>query len=106
MKDGKTLVDFYEGFVPRHIRDAGEDFIIISFEKQGKQKITMKHVVEYYKAPLPMNTGLAYLGKAFGDLRQIDNLAKECLEWFKHVNLDGLKQEAEKQGLILEEDEY
>ena len=44
-------------------------------------------------------SGCRTLAGITGDWRPIDQLARECLEWFKFINPDGLRREGLKVGL-------
>ena len=52
-----------------------------------------KHVGSFH-----LNLMLALAGIT-GDWRPIDMMARECLEWFKAVNITGMRRAARRQGL-------
>jgi hypothetical protein len=108
----KTKVDYYEkldelycGDVPDYVTGAGKTYIIFNasdvFDNVAKRKITLKDVIRYYAYEAPSFKSLRTLGSIPGDWRAIDNMAKECLEYFKLVNKDALKTESRKYGMEL-----
>jgi hypothetical protein len=98
------LNEFYNGEVPDYVRGAGKNFIVINagseWEGFKQHRITPKDVIAYYATQAPnISSGCRTLAGITGDWRPIDNLAKECLEWFKFVNADALRREGLKVGL-------
>lgn len=98
------LAEFYQEDIPEYILDASKSFIKIRvFDWQGEQglKITVKHVVKYYRDQARnITSGCRTLAGYTGDWRPVDRLAKECLEWFKLVNIEALRRTSKKYGLI------
>jgi len=98
------LDEFYQGDIPEYILEAGKTFIKIRVSDwRGDQdlKVTVKDVVEYYRYEARnISSGCRTLAGYTGDWRPIDSLAKECLEWFKFVNIEALRREGRKYGLI------
>ena len=99
------LEEFYQGEVPEYILEAGKTFIKIRMSDwRGEQdlRITVKDVVEYYrKWARDIISGCRMIAGYAGDWRPIDRLAKECLEWFKVVNIEALRREGIKHGMTL-----
>jgi len=99
------LEDFYDYEVPEYVHGAGKTFIKImeGADWMGGptvKKITLADVIKHYAGDARnLTSGCRSLGPIVGDWRGVSNLAKECLEWFKFVNLDGLRSEARKVGM-------
>ncbi len=99
------LAEFYpQEELPEYILDAGKSFIKIRVSDwQGDQDliVTVEDVIEYYRYEAGnITSGCRIIAGYAGDWRPIDILSKECLEWFKFVNIEGLRQEGRKYGLI------
>ncbi len=99
------LTDFYEqGDIPEYILEAGKSYIKIRVSDwQGDQdlKVTVKNVVAYYVYWVDnIISGCRTLADYTGNWRPVDRLAKECLEWFKFVNIRALRIESRKCGLV------
>jgi len=102
----EKLDEFYNGDIPQYIVSAGKSFITINcsgvLEDTIKNKITVADLIKYYyKDARDILSGCRTLGKLTSDWRGVDNLAKECLAWFKFVNRDGLAKEGKKYGMEL-----
>ena len=100
----RQLECFYNGDVPAYIRDAGKSFLKIhaGADFLGYQDIKIKigDVAQYYaKEACNITSGCRTIAGLTGDWRQIDSLAKEALEWFKHINIEGMRREGKKAGL-------
>lgn len=99
------LAEFYQGSPPDYILEASKSYIKIKVSDwRGEQdlKITPRDVVEYYCYQADnIISGCRTLAGYTGDWRPVDRLAKECLEWFKFVNIGALKREGRKHGLSL-----
>jgi len=101
----EKLFDFYNGEIPQYICKARKSYITIRFghdwdNSVKPRKITIDDIIEYYKTEaINISSGMRSIAGFGGDWRFIDNLAKECLEWFKFVNIEVLKRESKKQGL-------
>ena len=89
------LEEFYQGNVPEYILEAGKRFIKIRVSDwRGEQdlRITLKDVVDYYYHwARNITSGCRVIAGYAGDWRGVDRLVKECLEWFKLVNIEALK---------------
>jgi len=102
----EQLQEFYNSEIPAYISNAGKSFITIKtttvLDEQINLKITIKDVITYYRVwARNISSGIRKIAGHTGDWRHIDNLAKECLEWFKLVNIDTLAKEGEKYGMEL-----
>ena len=100
----EKLVSFYRDDVPGYILHTGRTFLKIhagaDFTDYQDIKITMGDVARYYAhEACNITSGCRTIGGLTGDWRQIDSLVKECLEWFKYINIEGMRKEARKHGL-------
>lgn len=80
-----------------YIRVAGEEG-----EKPKKKKVLMQNVVDYfvrYSGSRGFMSSYRFLGGIGGDWRPINNLAEECLEIYKVLNVEKLRRLARKAGL-------
>ena len=69
---------------------------------RGEQEIhvTIDDVVEYYLSQARnIMSGCRTLAGFTGDWRPIDNLAQECLDVFKEIDIDTLREKSIKRGL-------
>ena len=100
----EKLLKFYAGVVPGYVVGAGKDYITIrtsSWQGEKETKIGIKDVVTYYKNEAnDMLSGMRSLAGIDGDWRSVDTLANECLEWFKFINIEELRRESKKAGLV------
>ena len=91
------LAEFYQQDTPDYVLDAGKSFIKIRVSDwQGDQdlRVTVEDVVEYYRYEARnIISGCRVLAGYAGDWRPVDKLAKECLGWFKLLNIEELRQE-------------
>ena len=100
----EKLWKFYGG-LPKYIEDAGKTFLVIRFGHEWDnsikpRKITIKDVIDYYKNwSWNISSGCRQIAGFTSDWRFIDNIAKECLEWFKFVNVEALRRAGKKAGL-------
>jgi hypothetical protein len=102
----ERLAAFYGGDIPGYILDAGETFITlqagVNVFGDREVKITMDNVADYYRtqAGNAAYSGCRTLAGMAGDWRPIDMMARECLEWFKAVNIAGMRRTVERRGLM------
>ena len=101
------LKEFYGWDIADYVLEAGKSFIKIRVSDwRGEQdlKITPKDVAEYYRKWADnITSGCRVIAGYAGDWRPIDKLAKECLEWFKLVNIEALRREGRKYGITHKE---
>lgn len=76
----------------------------VRFNIDGRMTpITMTEVIDYYARPdmgaRDIMSGCRRIGKVVGDWRNIDTIAREVLDYFKTVNIDGLRSASIKRGL-------
>ncbi len=97
--------EFYQEEIPPYIKGVGKTFIVVNAEsgfgeEASPRKITISDVLEYYRTQAPnISSGIHSLAGIHGDWRQIDSMAKEMLELFKCINIDGLRKASRKAGL-------
>lgn len=90
---------------PSYIVGVGNTFIIVNVEdiisnKSKRLKVTINDVAKYYATQANnIVSGMRSLAGHHGDWRPIDDLAKECLEYFKLINMQGLKKVCKSFGL-------
>jgi len=99
------VYDLYYDGPPEYLRRVTREKVIIKvdggWEGVDEHIVTMADVAEYYAHEAGnIVSGCRTLGKITGDWRNIDALAKECLEIFKCVNLKGIRRESRKLGLV------
>jgi hypothetical protein len=102
----ERLAAFYGGDIPGYILDAGETSITlhagVNVFGDREVKITMDDVADYYRnqAGDATYSGCRTLAGMAGDWRPIDMMARECLKWFKTVNIVGMRRALKrKEGL-------
>jgi hypothetical protein len=70
------------------------------FDEQESLNITPADVADYYAHEARnLTSGCRTLAGLTGDWRQIDHLAALALEWFKRVNIVGMRRAARRLGL-------
>jgi len=85
-KGGKTYVDIY----------LSEDWDSPARVK----RIRISDVAEYFSTQARnMTSGCRTIAGITGDWRPIDNIAQNCLSYFRQVNVEGIRREARKLGL-------
>jgi hypothetical protein len=63
-------------------------------------KVRIDDVAKYYaREACNMTSGCRTLAGETGDWRMIDYIAQDCLEYFKDVNVEGMRKAARKLGL-------
>jgi len=95
---------YYDG-PPEYLRRVTREKIIIKvnggWEGVDEHIVTMTDVAGYYAYEAGnIVSGCRKLGAIVGDWRPIDRMAKECLEIFKRVNLEGMRRESRRLGLV------
>lgn len=70
------------------------------FGESVSLKITVNDVAEFYRAQANnLSSGVRVLAGFAGDWRGISSLADLALDWFKAVNVEGMRRAARKVGL-------
>lgn len=102
--------ELYQGKIPDYILDITKNHVKIRVSDwRGEQdlKVTIKDVVAYYVYWADnITSGCRTLAGYTGDWRPIHRLAKECLEWFKVLDIETLRREARKYDLALRRGRY
>ena len=93
---------YYE--VPEYFKKITREKIVIragsDWEGYKDHTITIEDVVAYYATQAGnLLSGCRQLGTIVGDWRNIDYLAKECLQIFKHLNREKLRRISKSWGL-------
>jgi hypothetical protein len=97
----EQLQDYYMGEVPNYVRNAGRTYITIKTEDRNSPlKITINDVIRYYREEAGSMSGCRSIAGLIGDWRNIDRLADECLGYFKMVNVDMLRREGKRVGML------
>ena len=101
------LDEFYGWDIPEYVLEAGKSFIKIRVSDwRGEQdlRIIPKDVAEYYcKWADNITSGCRVITGYAGDWGPVDRLVKECLEWFKVVNIEALRREGRRYGITHKE---
>ena len=63
------------------------------------KRIRIGDVAAYFAHQSGSLSGARTLAGIFGDWRMIDAIAQDVLEYFKQVNVEGMRREARKLGL-------
>jgi hypothetical protein len=84
---------------------AGKTFLTVQtanvFGEPTKLKITLADVAEFYaEQARNLSSGIRSLAGLYGDWRAISDLADLALDWFREVNVEGMRRAAKKVGLI------
>ena len=63
-------------------------------------RVRIADVAKYYaREACNITSGCRTLAGIVGDWRQIDYIAQDCLEYFKRVNIEGMRKAGRKQGI-------
>lgn len=101
----ELLDTFYDGEIPGYIVTAGKTYITLLLAQWEGDcakpvKIRIADVIEYYRSQANnIVSGCRTIAGFTGDWRHVDNIAKECLGWFKYVNVEELRRAGCKVGL-------
>jgi hypothetical protein len=83
----------------------GKTFIDVTLEENWQyprrvKRIRIDDVAKYYaREACNITSGCRTLAGIVGDWRQIDYIAQDCLEYFKQVNIEGMRKAGRKLGL-------
>jgi len=99
------VYDLYYDGSPEYLRRATREKVIIRVDGgwQGVDEhiVTIADVARYYAHEAGnLLSGCRKLGAIVGDWRPVDRLAEECLAIFKCVNLEGMRRESRRLGLV------
>jgi hypothetical protein len=83
----------------------GKTFIDVTLAEdwqypQRVKRIRITDVAKYFANEAGSMSGCRSLAGIVGDWRCIDAIAQDCLEYFKQVNVEAMRREAKKVGLI------
>ena len=92
--------DLLGNFVQR----AGKSFLVVKasniFGEPTSIKITPTNLAEFYATQANnLSSGIRTLAGLHGDWRPISELANLALDWFKNVNVEGMRQATRRAGL-------
>ena len=82
----------------------GKTFIDITLAEdwqypQRTKRIRLDDVAKYYAYEARSMSGCRTIAGITGDWRPIDYIASECLEYFKAVNIEGMRKAGRKFGI-------
>jgi hypothetical protein len=86
------------------VQRAGKNFLVVKvsdvFGDPATVKITPTTLAEFYATQASnLSSGIRTLAGLHGDWRPISELANLALDWFKQVNVEGLRRAARRAGL-------
>jgi len=86
------------------VERAGKSFLTVRitnvFGEPVSLKITLADVADFYHTQARnLGSGIRTLAGLHGDWRPISKLADLALDWFKSVNVEGMRRAARKVGL-------
>jgi len=86
------------------VKQAGKTFLVVKasdvFGEPTTIKITPASLAEFYATQANnLSSGIRTLANLSGDWRPISQLADLALDWFKNVNVEGMRRAARRVGL-------
>ncbi len=94
---------YWDGEIPEYFKRICKEYLVIlvsDYRGSEEHKITIDDVVKYYATQATnIISGCRTIGTVSGDWRNVDYLAKECLEIFKVINMEALRRISKKWGL-------
>jgi len=91
---------YWDGEIPEYFKRICKEYLVVlvsDYPGSNEHKITIEDVVEYYATQATnITSGCRTIGTVSGDWRNIDYLAKECLEIFKAINMEALRRISKK----------
>jgi hypothetical protein len=89
------------------VQRAGKNFLVVKvsdvFGEPTTIKITPTNLAEFYATQANnLSSGIRSLAGLAGDWRPISALADLALDWFKSVNVEGMRRAARRVGLTPE----
>lgn len=90
--------------VGEFVKRAGKTFLVVKvsdvFGEPTSVKITPTSLAEFYATEANnLASGIRTLAGLSGDWRPISQLADIALDWFKQVNVQGMRRAAKRAGL-------
>jgi hypothetical protein len=101
-KTWQKLLDFYNEEVPGYVVTATKESITINignWDGSHTVKITVHDVAKYYAQQAGSMSGCRTIAGFTSDWRGIDQIASECLEWFKFVNVEAMRRAGRSFGI-------
>mgnify|MGYP001016441709 CR=1 FL=1 len=91
--------------VGNFVRRAGKTFLVArcgdGFGDERLLRVTPDDVAEFYATQARnLASGCRTLAGLTGDWRAVSDLAQGCLDWFKNVNVAGMRRAARRRGLV------
>ena len=86
------------------VQRAGKNFLVVKasdvFGEPTTIRITPTNLAEFYATQASnLSSGIRTLAGLYGDWRPISELADLALDWFKTVNVEGMRRAARRVGL-------
>lgn len=86
------------------VQGAGKTFLVVKvsdvFGEPTTIKITPGNLAEFYATEAnKLSSGIRTLAGLYGDWRPISDLANLAFDWFKNVNIEGMRRAARRVGL-------
>ena len=86
------------------VQRAGKSFLVVKasdvFGEPTTIRITPGNLAEFYATEANnLSSGIRTLAGLYGDWRPISELANLALDWFKSVNVEGMRRAARRAGL-------
>ena len=99
-----TLTDQAQKAIGPFVEEADESKLVITclnvFDEETSLTITLDDVGRYYASEARnITSGCRTLAGLTGDWRYVDQLASLALDWFKRVNVKGMRAAAHQHGL-------
>jgi hypothetical protein len=87
------------------VQRAGKGFLVLRcgdvFGQEQTLRVTPDNVAEFYATQAGnLLSGCRTFAGLTGDWRAVSELVKAALEWFKHVNVTGMRRAARRLGLV------
>ena len=87
------------------VQRAGKAFLVVRcgdvFGDGRAVRLTPDDVAEFYATQArDLTSGCRTLAGLTGDWRAVSELAQACLDWFRSVNVIGMRRAARRRGLI------
>lgn len=108
----RNQIDYWEllmknwyGDPPQWVKTLSRTYLIVRvsniLEETQDLKVTQQDVAEFYDTQaMNMMSGARTLAGWTGDWRPVSELAQFCLDWFKLVDIKGMRRVSRKRGLV------
>ena len=99
-----TLTDQAQQVIGPFVEEADESKLVVIclnvFEEETSLTVTLDDVAAYYATQARnLSSGCRTLASLTGDWRYVDQLASMALDWFKRVNVKGMRAAARQHGI-------